>query len=402
MTKLSSVETALDHILGRAVPIHEAESVALNDALGRILAEDLQVRYDVPRADNSAVDGYALRLADLPEDRSLTVSDRIPAGTAPQPLAPGTAARIFTGAEIPAGADTVVMQEQVERDGDRVHFPDDLERGQNIRRQGQDLRHGSTALAAGTRLRIQELGLIASLGLAQVPVWRRLRVAILTTGDELVEPGQPLPPGRIFNTNRFTLQAMMRQLGCEVVATQTVPDNHDATAVALKRAARQADLIITSGGVSVGEEDHMRAVLEQHGQLSLWRMAMKPGKPLAFGAMGQVPVLGLPGNPAAVLVTGAVLCAPFIRRCQGDRRSPPRPISLPAAFSIDTPSIRRQYLRARREERDGRQVVACHPKQDSGLLSAAAWAEGLAVMPENRTLAEGELIDYYSFPDLLG
>ncbi len=402
MMTLTSVETARRHILERAQPVHEAESADLHQALGRILSEDLQVRYDVPYADKSAVDGYALRLADLKDERRLPVSARIPAGTDPEPLAPGTAARIFTGANIPAGADTVVMQEDVEAEADQARFPADLSPGDNIRRRGQDLRKGDRALAAGTRLRATELGLIASLGLAQVPVWRRLKVAILTTGDELVEPGQPLPPGRIFNTNRFTLQAMMQHLDCEVVVNQTVPDSHDATAIALKRAARQADLIITSGGVSVGEEDHMRAVLEQHGQLSLWRLAMKPGKPLAFGHIGQVPVLGLPGNPAAVLVTGLVMCVPFIRRCQGDRREPPIAIELPAAFSINKTSIRREYLRARRESQDGRTVVTRYPNQDSGLLSAACWADGLAVVPENQTLAEGDIIDYYPFSDLLG
>ncbi|MDX1633211.1 MAG: molybdopterin molybdotransferase MoeA [Marinobacter sp.] len=402
MTTLISVDTALSHVLERALPVQEAESADLHHALGRILSEDLQVRHDIPSADNTSVDGYALRLADLQDDRRLPVSARIPAGTAPEPLAPGTCARIFTGANIPEGADTVVMQEDVEVEDELRRFPEGLRAGDNIRRRGQDLRQGDTALHAGTRLRAQELGLIASLGLAQVPVWRRLRVAVLTTGDELVEPGQPLPPGRIFNTNRFTLQAMLQQLDCEVVVNQTVPDNHDATAIALKRAARQADLIVTSGGVSVGEEDHLRAVLEQHGQLSLWRMAMKPGKPLAFGAIGNIPVLGLPGNPASVLVTGLIICVPFIRRCQGDVRPAPRPIRLPAAFSVDKASIRREYVRARQELRDGHAVVSCYPNQSSGLLSSACWADGLAVVPENQTLAEGDMIDYYPFSDLLG
>ena len=402
MNALTPLETALKHLLERAVPIREAESADLHQALGRILSEDLQARFDVPHVDNTAIDGYALRLADLKDDRRLPVSARIPAGTHPEPLVPGTAARIFTGAGIPEGADTVVMQEDVEVDGDLVRFPERLVPGENIRRRGQDLRKGTVALTAGTRLRVQELGLIASLGLAQVPVWRRLRVAVLTTGDELVDPGQPLPAGSIYNSNRYTLQAMLQHLDCEVVVNQTVPDSHAATAAALKRAARQADLILTSGGVSVGEEDHMRAVLEQHGQLSLWRLAIKPGKPLAFGAIGQIPVLGMPGNPASVLVTGLVLCVPFIRRCQGDTRPPPMPIRLPAAFSINATSIRREFLRARRERQGDRVVVSRYPNQSSGLLSSACWAEGLAVVPENQTLAEGDIIDYYPFSDLLG
>ncbi|MBS3803869.1 MAG: molybdopterin molybdotransferase MoeA [Oleiphilaceae bacterium] len=401
-TPLTSVDTALAHLLERARPVSEAESATLGNALGRVLAEDLPVRQDVPHADNSAVDGYAVSCQDLANSRRLPVSDRIPAGQAPKPLQPGTAARIFTGANIPAGADAVIMQENTSTEEGAVIVQDTPTSGQNIRRRGQDLSAGSIALARGQRLRPQELGLIASLGLAQAPVWRRLRVAVLTSGDELAEPGQPLQPGQIYNTNRFTLEALLQQLDCELVASHTVLDSREATLAALKRSAGEADLVITSGGVSVGEEDHIRAVLEDAGELSLWRLASKPGKPLAFGSIDGTPVLGLPGNPAAVLVTSLILCAPFIRHCQGNTRSALLPTQLPSGFRIDKASIRREFMRARLETRNGTTVVVAHPNQSSGILSSACWADGLAVIPEHSTLEPGEAVGFYSFADLTG
>ncbi|WP_166262247.1 gephyrin-like molybdotransferase Glp [Marinobacter salicampi] len=401
-TTLTSVDTALQHLLERANPVAEAESADLHEALGRILAEDLKASYDIPHADNSAVDGYAVRCADLENGDRLPISARIPAGHAPEPLQPGTAARIFTGASVPEGADAVIMQETVSEEEGQAIFTTPVLPGQNIRRRGQDLQKGTIALKQGSRLRPQELGLIASLGIAQTPVWRRLRVAILTTGDELIDPGQPHKPGCIFNTNRITLMAILQRLGCEVVAAQTVPDTHEATVAALTRAARQADLIITSGGVSVGEEDHVRAVLEDKGQLSLWRLAIKPGKPLAFGSIDDVPVIGLPGNPASVLVSSLMLCAPFIRRSQGDSQTVPPATKLPVGFKVDKASVRREYMRARREIVENQLVVSAYPNQSSGMLSSACWADGLAVVPEHSCLNPGDTVDFYSFSDLLG
>ncbi|SFM01107.1 molybdopterin molybdotransferase MoeA [Marinobacter zhejiangensis] len=399
---LTSVDDALTHLLAQATPLAQIETVALTGALGRILAEDITVPLDVPPADNSAVDGYALRFEDLTPGATIPVSERIPAGHAPQPLTPGTAARIFTGSEVPAGADLVVMQERVEVAPDGIRISGEHTPGQNIRRRGQDLAKGGLALARGARLRPQELGLLASIGIAEVPVLRRFRVAVLTTGDELVDPGQPLAAGQIYNSNRFTLLGLLERAGCEVVLCENLRDERSATIETLHSAADVADLVITSGGVSVGEEDHVRAVLESQGKLSLWRLAIKPGKPLAFGHLGKTPVIGLPGNPAAVLVTFLVVALPFIRRCQGQDGRSPQGQRLAAAFAIDKPSIRREFVRARKEIVDGEARVTAYPNQSSGMLSSACWADGLAIIPEHAVVSPGDTITYYSFNDLMG
>ncbi len=398
---LTSVDDALAHLLGQAAVITRTETVSLADSLGRILAEDHFVPADVPPADNSAVDGYAVCQIDVAPGQPLTVSDRIPAGVAPRPLQPGTAVRIFTGSEIPAGADAVVMQERVERAGDDIFIQASVERGQNIRRRGQDLSRGDLALAKGTRIRPQEMGLLASMGISGVPVLARLKVAILTTGDELVEPGEPLAPGQIYNTNRFTLLGLLAEAGCEVVQCETLEDTREATWNTLKAAAASADLIISSGGVSVGEEDHVRAVLEASGKLSLWRLAIKPGKPLAFGDVDGTPVLGLPGNPAAVLVTFMVVGMPYIRKCQGRPALHSTGEQLPADFEVASPSIRREFVRGRKEGVGADAKVAAFPNQSSGVLSSACWGTGLAVVPENTTVKAGDSIMYYSFAELL-
>lgn len=401
-SQLTPVETALEHILAQAPVIDRTETVPLTEALGRILAEPCLVPADVPPADNSAVDGYAIRHADLAEEQPIPVSDRIPAGTAPLPLAPGSAARIFTGSEIPEGADSVVMQERVEVTDSGIRVLAAVEPGQNIRKRGQDLRQGDQALPRGTLIRPQEMGLLASMGMAHVTVTAPLKVAILTTGDELVEPGEPLNPGQIYNTNRFTLLGLLEEAGCEVVLCETLEDTREATVETLSRAASSADLIITSGGVSVGEEDHVRAVLEARGGLSLWRLAIKPGKPLAFGSISGTPVLGLPGNPAAVLVTFLVVGMPYIRRCQGRATTPPVGERLPAGFEVPAPSVRREFVRARKALLNGKTTIEAFPNQSSGVLSSACWADGLAVVPENTTVKPGDLLTYYSFNELLG
>lgn len=400
--QLTSVDDALAHLLDGAPVINETRTVPLHQSLGRVLATDIAVPADVPPADNSAVDGYAVRASDLDGSTVLPVSARVAAGQPPGELQPGTAVRIFTGSEIPAGADAVVMQERTEARDGGIAITAGVETGQNIRRQGQDLRRGATALAAGTPIRPQEMGLLGSMGIGEVPVFRRLRVAVFSTGDELVEPGQPLAPGQIYNTNRFTLTGLLESAGCEVTRCDTLRDRREATRESLAQAAAEADLIITSGGVSVGEEDHVRAVLEEEGRLSLWRLAIKPGKPLAFGAVAGTPVLGLPGNPAAVLVTFLVAGMPYIRHCQGNRRYCPLGEALPASFTVDKPSIRREFLRARKENVDGQVVVSAYPNQSSGVLSSACWGDGLAVVMENTTVSTGDTIHYYSFSELLG
>lgn len=399
---LTAVEEAISHILARAKALTGSETVSLADSLGRVLAEDHHVPADVPPADNSAVDGYAVRTQDLVAGQSLPVSARVPAGQAPMAIEPGTAVRIFTGSEIPAGANAVVMQERVEATDAGVVIGADVIVGQNIRRRGQDLRQDDLALARGIRIRPQEMGLLASMGIARVPVIPRLKVAILSTGDELVEPGTALQPGQIYNTNRFTLLGLLAEIGCDVVLCETLRDTREVTQATLKHAASVADLVITSGGVSVGEEDHVRAVLEESGELSLWRMAIKPGKPLAFGSIDGTPVLGLPGNPAAVLVTFLVVGIPYIRKRQGvtDYRVYGEP--LPAAFNVDSASIRKEFVRARKELNGQQMSVAAYPNQSSGMLSSACWADGLAVVPEHTTITPGDIITYYSFAELLG
>ncbi|NMT63237.1 molybdopterin molybdotransferase MoeA [Marinobacter orientalis] len=398
---LIPVDDAINHLVARARPVAHTQTVPLADSLDRVLARDYTVPADVPPADNSAVDGYAVRAGDLAGEGPLPVSGRIAAGEAPDALKPGTAVRIFTGSEIPSGADSVIMQERVTVSDDGITINAPVSEGQNIRRRGQDLVQGELALAKGTRIRPQEMGLLGSIGVADVAVYAKLKVAILTTGDELVDPGQPLGPGQIYNSNRYTMLGLLAKAGCAVVLCETLKDTREATRSTLERAAAEADLIITSGGVSVGEEDHVRAVLEESGKLSLWRMASKPGKPMAFGTIADTPVLGLPGNPAAVLVTFLVVGMPFIRACQGRTGVTGPGERLPAAFSTEQPSVRRQYVRARKSMGDDGPVITAYPNQSSGVLSSACWADGLAVVPENETIGQGDPVTYYSFAELL-
>lgn len=393
------VEAALARLLQLAdsTLISACERVPLEAADGRVLAEPLVAPLDLPPWPNSAMDGYALRLGDW-SGEPLAVSQRIFAGQSPGPLQPGTCARIFTGAPLPEGADCVEMQENAEllEDG-RVRFTQNLRLRQNIREQGEETRRGETVLAAGTRLGPIELGLAASLGLAELEVRRRPRVALLSSGDELVEPGLPLAPGQIYNSNRTLLRSWLIRLGCEVKDAGILPDDLDLTRTRLA-ALGEVDLILTTGGVSVGEADFLGQVLREAGELTLWKLAIKPGKPLTVGHCRGVPVIGLPGNPASSLVTFALLARPYLLRRLGVDAVEPLTVSVSAGLARSRPSNRREYLRARLEQ--GRAVL--HPNQSSAVLRSAAWAEGLVEVREDSVLAEGDPVRFIPFGELLG
>jgi molybdopterin molybdotransferase len=383
--------------LAESYPISETECVALAEADGRVLAAPLVAALDLPPWDNSAMDGYALCLADW-QGVALPVSQRILAGSAPQPLEPGTCARIFTGAPMPAGADTVEMQENVELDAEgRVLFRQALRPRQNVRAQGQETQIGECVLPAGTRLGPIELGLAASLGVAALEVRRAVRVAVLSTGDELVEPGQPLGAGQIYNSNRRLLITWLQRLGCDVVDGGILPDDLQRTHESLA-ALRGVDLILSTGGVSVGEADFLGVALREAGELTLWKLAIKPGKPLTFGHYQGVPVIGLPGNPASTLVTFGLLARPYLLRRMGVQCVEPLAFEVPAGFVWGKAGQRREYLRARIEQ--GR--VVPYANQSSGVLRSAAWAEGLAEVLEGRTLAEGDRLRFIPLSELVG
>jgi molybdopterin molybdotransferase len=397
-SELMPVEQALERLLEQAEArlITEIEQVELAQADGRVLAEAMISSLDLPPWPNSAMDGYALRLSDWTGE-PLSVSQRIVAGTSPEPLLVGTCARIFTGAPLPEGADTVEMQENAELANDgRVTFTQPLRAGQNVRPQGQETRQGDCVLAAGTRLGPVELGLAASLGLSHLPVRRRPRVAVLSTGDELVEPGQPLGLGQIYNSNRQVLISWLQRLGCDVVDSGILPDDLQQTRAALS-ALGQVDLIISTGGVSVGEADFLGVALREGGELALWKLAIKPGKPLTFGHFRSVPVMGLPGNPASTLVTFGLLARPYLLRRLGVQQVHPLGFDLPAGFVWSKPGKRREYLRA--QIHNGRIVL--YPNQSSGVLLSAAWADGFAEVLENTTLAEGDRVRFIPLSELL-
>jgi molybdopterin molybdotransferase len=410
-----STADALATLLGAASAVRGTETVPTLDALNRVLAEDVVSLLDVPPMNTSSMDGYAVRVADLTQgERRLPVSQRIPAGHAPQPLAAGTAARIFTGATVPAGADAIVIQEQTETDGDAVtilHMP---KAGEWITLQGADIRSGSVILPAGTRLTPQALGLAASVGCAELSVVRRVKVAVFFTGDELTMPGEPLKPGAIYNSNRFTLRGLLDKLGCEVTDHGIVRDSLDATRATLRAAAQANDLILTCGGVSVGEEDHVKPAVEAEGRLSMWQIAMKPGKPLAFGAVrrgagdgtvgetdtaaAEAFFIGLPGNPVSSFATFLLFVRPFVLRLSGVRTVTPRALSLRADFTQAKADRRNEFLRARVNPAGGLDLF---PNQSSAVLTSTVWGDGLIDNPPNHAISAGETVRFIPFSELL-
>ncbi len=401
-----TLEEALTKLLGavQSFPAAQAQTVSTFDALGRVLAEDVHSLIDVPPADNTSMDGYAMRASDVPAAGTvLPVSQRIPAGVVGQALLAGTAARIFTGAQVPAGADAVVMQEQCESVDGAVRVNAVPAAGQWVRRRAEDVAAGAVVLKRGTRLTPQALGMAASVGAATLQVARRPRVALFSTGDELAMPGEVLKPGAIYNSNRYTLRALIQALGCECTDLGIVADRLDATRAALRTAATEHDLVLTCGGVSVGEEDHLKPAVEAEGRIDMWQIAIKPGKPLAFGEVFRTDTssawfIGLPGNPVSAFVTFLLAVRPVLLHLQGAPARAPVAMSLRADFDWPQPDKRREFLRARRNDSGGLDLF---PNQSSGVLTSTVWGDGLVDNPSKTVIRQGDTVQFLSLTELL-
>ncbi len=401
---MKSLDDALSQLLGHAVVLEDVEQISIFEADGRVLAQDLLAHLQVPPHDNSSMDGYALCCADVTDlDQALPVSQRIPAGSPGASLAGMTVARIFTGAPIPQGADAVVLQEDcdVQADGS-VRIKVRPQAGQWIRRAGEDVNRGAVVLASGQRLSPAELGLAASVGMDRLSVARRPRVALFSTGDELVMPGAvapaDMPPGAIYNSNRFFLRALLKRLGCEVSDLGIVPDQRDATIAALRAAAENHDVILTSGGVSVGEEDHIRPAVQSLGHLDLWQIAIKPGKPFAYGHVANAHFIGLPGNPVSSFLTFLLLVRPFLLKLQGVRQWDAPFFTMRADFNWSRADRRREFLRVKRNQEGGLDLFA---NQSSGVLTSAVWGDGLVDNPPGRRISAGDEVRFVPFSELL-
>ncbi len=403
---LLTVEAALAEIEARVAPVVEAETAPLPRAAGRVLARDLVAAMNLPPHANSAVDGYALAHADLLPDGEtvLPVAGQAAAGhPLDRPMRRGEAIRIFTGAPMPEGADTVMMQEDCAVEAGRVRIRPGIRKGANRRHAGEDVAAGAVALAAGRRLGPADLGLAAALGRHELPVFRRLRAALVSTGDEVCEPGAALPPGAIYDANRFMLAALLRGLGCVVTDFGIRPDRAGALADTLAAAAAGHDLIVTSGGVSTGEEDHVRTAVERLGRLHFWRLAIKPGRPVALGQVGGAPLIGLPGNPVAAVVTFAVLARPLILRLAGAAPAPPRLFPVRAGFAHRKKPGRREYLRVSLERHGDGLTAVKFARDGAGILSSIVQSEGLAVLDEaTGDLAPGTTVDFLPFCEVIG
>jgi molybdopterin molybdotransferase len=397
---LLAYHEALDQLTESIASADRIVDKPLLQALGAVLAQSIESHIDVPGCAMSAMDGYAINTADLAArgPTNLPVSQRIAAGGVAETLAPGTAARIFTGAPVPHGADAVIMQEQVQHHSQGICFESRPKSGNNVRPAGNDIRRGTTILSKGCRLRAQDIGLAASVGLQTLPVFAPIRVGIFFTGNELVEPGETLAIGKIYDSNRYTLHGLLETMGCEIIDLGLVGDSLEATREAMLRAATQADLVVTTGGVSVGEEDHVRIAIEQLGELRLWRLGIKPGKPLAYGQIHDTAFMGLPGNPVSVFATFCLFVCPVIQIMQG--RDWHKPIALPlrADFDWPKPDSRREFLRARLAvDADQQTRVQIYPNQDSGVLTSTVWADGFVEIAENQTVNAGETVNYLPF-----
>ena len=391
---LLSVDEALSQMLAQAKPVADIEEVPTLEATGRVLARAQRSTMDVPPMDNSAMDGYAVRIAD---GAKLRVAQKIMAGAVGKALEPGTAARIFTGAPIPRGADAVVMQEHTTVSGDQVEIQKKPTKDQWIRRVASDIAKGSEILPTGKRLLPQDTGLAASVGIKTLPVYRKLRLGLFFTGDELVMPGEPLAPGRIYNSNRFTLRGLAEVFGAELRDYGIVPDSLDETRAVLRKAAAECDLVVTSGGVSVGDADYVKPAVEAEGALLMWRIAMKPGRPLAFGNVGKSFFIGLPGNPVSSFVTFLIFVRPFLLKAQGMTDIEPHAIAARADFDWPEPDARREFLRARWNRQGGLEL---YPTQDSAVLTSTAWADGLVDNPAGKAIRKGDSVRFLTYAAL--
>ena len=394
IVSLRPVDEVVDQLLGLVKPTGKSELRTIDKAVNCCAAKNIQSPISVPPADNSAMDGYAIAYADANLQSSYRVSARIPAGYVGSRLASGTVARIFTGAEIPVGADTVVMQENTELAGDEVKLlslPDQFE---NVRSKGQDIAAGSLIISKGDLLSARTLSLVASVGVAQVEVATPLRIAIMSTGDELVEPGNPVAPGQIYNSNRYALSAMLRNMGMKVIDLGIVADTPEATEQALLDAASMSDCILTSGGVSVGEEDHVKAAVEKLGQLELWKLSIKPGKPLAYGEVQGVPFFGLPGNPVSTFVTFHIVARQYLLAMQGLSDYKPFCVTGVSDFSFKGGG-RREYLRVQTQNIEGQTRLSKFPNQGSGIMTSVVWADALAMVEAGQVVRPGDRLTIY-------
>lgn len=404
---LMPLDEALAELEAIAIPVENTEVVTHKEALGRVLAEDIVSQINVPPADNSAMDGYAVRASDLDQngENRFVVSQRICAGETGEFLQAGTVARIFTGAPIPEGADAVVMQENCKAQADgTVIINSGINSGTNVRKAGEDILADSTILKVGQKLRAQDIGLAASVGVAKLKVKRRLKVAVFFTGDELCDPGDTLKAGQIYNSNRYTLTGLLSSLACEVIDLGNVEDTLEATVNAMQLAAKQADLVMTSGGVSVGEEDHVRKALEQIGHLDMWRVNIKPGKPFAFGQIEQdsksTPFMGLPGNPVSVFATFCIFARPYILKKQGVSNTRVNSFMVPSNFELNGKESRNEYLRVRFEmNQTGQSSLSLYPNQSSGVLTSVSWANGFVFIPANTKIQSGDLVEFTPFSE---